>query len=183
MRKVVVAFDPGKKNFAYSILSKKGKLLDFNLLGNEVSQKEGLISNLKEGEILVKQYKKFVSDLRKILKIIKKNDAHFILIYERFIPRGLTKGNLSEIVSMLIGMLILTMNIRRCRKVVPVTAATWKVHRNKFELLIDNDTLSVHVSDAIGMALHYLLKQDYLTLKKVKSIVKKINTTNFKEKP
>lgn len=179
MKKIIVALDPGKKWFAYSILSRKGKLLEYGLLGNRSSMKKGLISDLKSGTIFTVHCRDFIKNVKKIKRSIQKNDAVFVLTYERFIARGRSKGNLSEIISMLIGMLITVLWSNRCKKILPVTAAAWKVHRRKHGLVIDNNTLSEHISDSIGVAIYFLVKRDYMTPKKARTVIKNMNNTDF----
>lgn len=179
MKKIIIALDPGKKWFAFSILSKKGRLLEYGLLGNRSSIKKGLINNLKSGTIFTIQCREFIKNVRRIKRRVQKNDAVFVLTYERFIARGRSKGNLSEIISTLIGMVITVLLSNRCKKVLPITAAAWKVHRRKHGLVIDNDTLSEHISDSIGVAIYFLVKRDYITSKKARTIVKSINNTDF----
>lgn len=159
--------DPGKGNYAYSILTKKGRLVKYGMIENTIQE-------LKNGTTFNKQMKAFVKEVKDILKEYK--DYQYIIIFERFIPRSLHRGNLGELVNLMIGMFL-------CQSkhiaTIPLAAATWKNHANKNDLLLRNKTTEQHILDAIGMGLYFIAKREYLTLKQIKRIVKKINERDF----
>lgn len=160
-KKIIISVDPGRVNWAYSILNEKGKILKFGIWKKTINQ-------LKDVSEYNTDLSKFVSKVEKFFHTYK--DCEYILVYERMIPRGFNmKLNTAEIVNMCIGMFL---GHSKHKELIPLTAATWKNFCKKVNIDIHTKTAPVHVCDSIRMGLYFLIKQDKIDVKEAKSIVK-----------
>ena len=116
----IISFDPGEKNFAYSMNMHKNegglkhKVIKNGLVAN-------CINNLKTSEILEGQHIKFCDE---ISRMIAEFQPDFVVM-ERFMGRGIKVGTTSETTNIMIGVIITL-----CRSLnIPfklVNASTWK---------------------------------------------------------
>lgn len=168
MKKVVIAVDPGRVNWAYSVLDTKGKIIAKGLWTKTIDE-------LKDPEKINKDLKKFIFKVKKFFKLYDKYS--YCLIYERMIPRSFNmKKNTAEIVNMCIGIFL---SHAKPVKLIPVTAASWKNYRKKHKIEIKNKTIPEHITDSISMGHYFLLQRKLIEISKVKKLVSKISKTKF----
>lgn len=131
---------------------------------------ENVIENMSSAIVFNTQMKKLKEELDLIP--IWKNTR---VIYERFIPRSLNKGNTSEIIMAHIGMILNQWNLFY----IPITASTWKSYYNRNNLWVKNDSLPPHILDSFFIAYWYYLKKKILSINEVKACLKKVENKNF----
>jgi len=163
-KSILLSVDPGSKNFAYTLMTPKGNIIYTGML-------KTTISDFSNPNIFTKNIKYIIKELQRLIGYGK-----IKLVFERYIPRFLTKKNTSEITNIQIGMLISSYNFI---SVKPITAATWKNFWNREELWATNDSVPEHILDSIFMGYHYLIKINKLTIPQVKKLSKKIGNINF----
>ena len=163
-KKLIIAVDPGRVNWAYSVLTTKGKILRFGLWKKTINQ--------------LKDISEYNYDLIKFIKktntfFQRYKDCEYVLVYERMVPRSFNmKLNTAEIVNLCIGIFL---GQSKHKELVPLTAATWKNFCKKTNLDIRTKTAPVHVCDSIRMGLYFLIKQNFIDLKDAKSLVRKFD--------
>ena len=167
---IYLCFDPGKYNIGFSILKDNGKLLHHDLLGIGISA-------LNQSVRLKKEHNIFINELEPILEKISEKDYIYHVVFERFIPRMMQKGNIGETTNIFIGT-ILTLTTHK-RMVYSLTAASWKNHRTKHNLFVENKTIPDHILDSIQMGHYVLLNNNEITIGQIKSRLRKIKRTNF----
>ena len=155
---MILCLDPGSVNFGYSILSMDGKIVDFGMLPP--------VTNLKDEQV-------FNLELRRFIKNLPDYNPEYI-VYERFIPRFVTKGNTSEIINVLLGIII-QHYYRKNTKFISVTAATWKGFFKKNELMLENSSLPIHILDGIAIGLYFLWKRGIVDVEYIKYFKRKIH--------
>lgn len=164
MKHYIICMDPGRVNWAYSVMTDKGKVLRTGLWKHTLTE-------LKDGEILQQEINRLKRKMFKLLATYSFGDCTYDLVYERMIPRGFNmKKNTAEIVNMCIGCLL---TCSSPDTIAPYSAATWKNHRTKHGLEIVNKTLAIHIIDSISMGLYYLIQNNKLTITQAKKLVKK----------
>ena len=168
MKTIILSFDPGKYNFAYSFLNPNGKLIKTGMLTHRMTD----LKNIKE---VNNEINGFISESKDLVK-----NKKLRIVFERFVPRGSNyRGNLVEITCMKIGLLLATLKMNNDCYIIPILAATWKNFYNKNNLWIVNDSIPEHISDAMSMGYYYLLKKNKITISQVKKLVKEYNSRNF----
>lgn len=149
---MILAIDPGEINFAYSLLDMNTyELKDTGLVKNT-------ITDLTKGKVQL-YLTLYVEEISKILKRTKIKNNDFVII-ERWIPRQSRKGTMPETINMMIGSLF---TMCPCDFDL-VAASTWKNwfnrnYKNKKQTIFDliqNDFLTDHQADSIGIAAWYL---------------------------
>ena len=172
--KVLLCVDPGKYNFAYSILDTRGNLLDYMLMSST-------FEDLTRGEAVMAARNKILAMIHNIHEKWPSDKYSFALIYERFIPRSMQRGNLGEIVNMCIGGLLFSFpqsnNTRMT--VVPLNAATWKNYVKKKAWAIENPTIPIHVLDSIMMGYYWMHKKEMLSSSAIVRNIKAINKKKY----
>jgi hypothetical protein len=163
MDKLLLSFDPGRKNFAFSGVSEQGKIIYCGMI-------EHVINDMSSAKAFNAQLKLLKKEFEQIP--IWENTR---VIYERFIPRSLNKGNTSEIIMSHIGMVLMKWNLY----FIPITASTWKNYFNRNSLWIKNDSLPPHILDSMFISYWYLIKVKKLTIDEVRVCLKKIKHRNF----
>jgi len=164
MSKLLLSLDPGRLNFGFGILNSEGKILKCGIMKN-------LVTNQKNPRLFTEQLKLLKEECKGII-----DNPKFRLIYERFIPRSLNRGNNSELILTHIGYVLCSFN---ANLIIPITASTWKNFWNRNNLWVKNDSLCEHTMDSLMIGLWYLLKVNALTMKQVKHRLFEIEKTNF----
>ncbi len=162
---ILISVDPGKDNMAFSVFTDKGKLLKFGMLKNTISD----IKDNKKTSIIVK---KMITEISNIYDTSKK----VRLVFERFVPRSMQKGNLAELSNIHIGILLSSINYSEFDCIM---ASSWKNFLNRNNLILNNDSAPPHVFDSFGIGLYYLIKVKKLSINDVYKIINKINKTNY----
>ena len=145
----IIAFDPGVRNFAYSILSIEQPattILSGHLKNPIFSIKEADVKN---------SVSLFLWEVEDLFKRIGYNNEQDRIIIERYQSRGVYKNNQIELVNMMIGILLGHYDA------LPVMPSTWKTFIKRrygssdMLHLLQNSNLSPHMADATGMATFY----------------------------
>lgn len=166
---LILSFDPGKFNFAYSLMTLDGSLIRTGMLP------AASMTDLKKPDLVTQDIKDFIA---KVKSLSKGNKLY--LIFERFIPRGSKYGgNLVEITCMKIGIMLASVLANNKVKIVPVLASSWKNFYNKNELWIKNDSVPEHILDAIFIGYYYLMHFQSVDVKKVRQLTRKLEKVNF----
>lgn len=168
---ILLCVDPGKNNFAYSILDRKGKLLDYMLILST-------FNDLTSGKEVIKARNKLLRIFTNIHKSWPTSKYNFALVYERFIPRSMQRGNLGEIVNMCIGGLLFSFPPVTAT-VVPLTAASWKNYVKKQNWVLNNATIPIHVLDSIMMGYYWLHKTERLKSTVITKNIASLNRRKF----
>ncbi len=173
MRKLLIGIDTGKVNVAYSIITKLGDLVEYGMLENK-------ITDFKDIDTFNRSLNLCKKELNNIVKKYKNDKC--ILVYERFIPRFMQKGNIGEIANINIGLIL---DKFKYVKAIPVVAQGWKtkfknkgfIEKKKSSL--DNNTCPDHILDSICICLYYLWNQKMLTLEQIAKRVKYLKNLDF----
>ena len=164
MKHYIICMDPGRVNWAYTVMDDKGKVLRTGLWKHT-------LTDLKTGDILQVEVNRMKRKLFRLFGAYSFGDCTYDLVYERMVPRTFNmKKNTAEIVNMCIGCLL---SCSSPNKVAAYTAATWKTHRTKNGLEIVNKTLAIHIIDSINMGLYDLVQNNKLTIAQAKKLTKK----------
>lgn len=117
----ILSFDPGEKNFAFSVTEHKteGQLLKSRCIDNGLIK--NTITDLKDSVNYAAQAKAFVQEIE--LLRTKYEIDHIAL--ERFMGRGIKVGTTSETTNIMIGLLTSSM-WKYNDDVILVNAAVWK---------------------------------------------------------
>jgi hypothetical protein len=110
--KTILSFDMGVNNCAYGVL-KEGKIISLGFFKNTISNLIDPYYNL--------DIEKFIVELKELLKKYKP-DA---VVAERFQNRGMFRGNGSELINIMIGLLSHVCHERKIY-IALITAAQWK---------------------------------------------------------
>ena len=121
-----LSFDPGEKNFAYSILehkSRKGKVISRSIK-NGILKKP--VKHLNDEELFGRESASFHNEIKELLS----NNIDIVSI-ERFMGRGIRVGTMSESVNIMIGIIIV--KTKNVLNVLPnlIHPATWKNAYNR----------------------------------------------------
>lgn len=166
----LVCIDPGKVNFAYVIIdTRRGQVQEYDLL-------QTTFTDLTDGDAIRREK----DALQSVFTGIRKRYKSFGLVYERFMPRHLQKGCVAEIVNMVIGGFIFTL-LEEDSKVTPIalSAATWKNYMDARSLRFNNETIPIHILDAISMGHYYLLKSGTVGFPRIRYTIQTINSTDY----
>lgn len=143
----VLGLDPGSKNFAYSVVSVSMKP-PFRYRVKRVGMVNETITNIPS--ISPKSARKFKNMIN---KIVKDNGVDFI-IAERFMNRGKMRGATGELVSIMLGTLLVGVPIK---DMALITASQWKNafnRRTSLDHIYSIVSVVPHVVDATGIALY-----------------------------
>lgn len=146
MHITILGIDPGKANFAASVVEVNFEL-PFNYKIIEMVMVDSTIQDLT-GNVIARN-EKFKKEIRKVVKRWK-IDA---IVAERYQNRGRMKGNTGELVSVMLGT-VLSMPVE---DVTLITASQWKNEFNKHYNLDDfykEIDLVAHKVDATCIALY-----------------------------
>lgn len=166
---IILSIDPGKLNFAYSLMTLEGKLIKTGVFPNAITE-------LKDPKVFTLDVKNFIKEVQNLTTKPQK----FYLVFERFVPRGSRyMGNLIEITCMKIGIMLSSLIISNDVRIIPILASSWKNFFNKKNLKIENDSAPEHILDAICIGLYYLIQSNRLTISQIYDLTKYIKSINF----
>ena len=137
--KTILSFDPGTKNFAYSII-KNGKCKEIGFLNPTV--------NDLKNELFMLLVRKF---LRQIKRLVQKHKPDFV-IAERYMVRGRFNGAQAECVNVMLGLIAFICQKLRIHFQL-ITAAVWK---NQFHRDIGPKSLVTHYKMVKKMPPHVM---------------------------
>ncbi len=148
---MILAIDPGEKNYAYSYIN----IIDYTF---KTGTLKNTVRNLKKDktQLFLTLY---VEELSKIIQKINLNEKDIVIV-ERWTPRGARQGTMAETINIMIGSLFTLIS---CDFEL-VSASTWKnwFNRNyktkdqQIWDLIQNPTLTDHQADTIGISAWYM---------------------------
>lgn len=167
--KVIVGVDPGVNNLGWCITLPDGKLLKWGLVTRT-------LSDLKKPEDL----RKFKTNMKEVISILNK-DGNFKgkpdFIMERYMPRGMRRGNQTERINIVIGYLLGKL---KYDDVYMIPASSWKNRREREYMNIDNTSVPDHMVDTYTMTLYYLERiKNSLSPKDVRKHLKDIASKNW----
>ncbi|AXG66931.1 Holliday junction resolvase [Dickeya phage vB_DsoM_JA29] len=158
----ILSGDPGKVNFALTVLDVKGKRLDImgtRMFGSPIQNLTGDLGSVT---------KKFIDEIAKIDKQYGPFDA---MCFERFQSRGLG-GNTIEAISIMIGVMAFYCH----KKKIPffaITASQWKNAFNRhadlkglykeFNLTSKKSKKAIHEFDSMLIGIYTFYKLNELT--------------------
>ncbi len=113
----ILSNDPGKSNYAYSVVtvSRVGEKLDFSVLENGMISTT--VTQIKESKILRKELSAYSKTMKTLERLHKPN----CIAAERYMTRGI-RGPLVEQINLMLGMLI----ARTTLPIKLIPAVTWK---------------------------------------------------------
>lgn len=165
---VILSFDPGKLNFAYSFISFNGEILRTGILPN-------ILVDLKDPNHFTYDIKEFIKNVKDL-----SDNKKIRVVFERFVPRGSRfLGNLVEITCLKIGILLSTLIMENKVKITPILASSWKNFFKKHNLFINNDSAPEHIFDAISIGFYYLLQYKKFDIFEIKRLTKNLKSVNF----
>ena len=156
---IIICIDPGKLNYGFSIMDTYGKVFKYGMISNTIT--------ILKGRKFSKQKDAFLNEIKKTFN----TDKYTILIIERFMNRGMLRGNTGECTLIMMGLLIGSIK----GHTILFTAAQWKNFFRKEEIIFDNKNISDHIRDSISMGLYFLVKERYIKLSKAKKIISELN--------
>lgn len=145
----IIAFDPGVKNFAYSILTTEQPTILSGHLNNP-------IFSIKEADVK-NSVALFLWEIGELLNRVNYKESDGLVI-ERYQSRGGYKNSQIELVNVMLGALLAHYDA------LPILPTTWKSYMkrvygtNDMLYLLQNSQLSPHMADATGMAIYYAEK-------------------------
>lgn len=164
----ILSFDPGKLNFAYSMMKYDGTLLFTGMLPNNVT-------DLKDSKRFSQEVSGFKQEVRGLA-----SGKKLRVVFERFVPRGsLYTGNLVEITCLKIGLLLATIQENNSVRITPVLASSWKNAFKRNKISITNDSSPPHILDAICIGLYYLWHKESISLDRLQYLTKSHECVNF----
>lgn len=153
--KILLAMDPGQKNYGWAKMTLEGELISFGMVKNT-------LNNLKETEIYNEQRLKFVEEMNWIFEGVDE------LVLERFVPRGMHKGNLGECISIMVG------HVGTRVPTELIMASSWKEWFAKRFEQPKQPKIRVHIRDAISIGLYYLCRHEHIDMLKIQKILGQI---------
>lgn len=150
----IIAVDPGVDNLGWCVTTPEGKLLDWGLVTKTLDD----IKTTAD----IATFHENMTPLVQILSACPGQD----FIMERYMPRGMRRGNQVERINIVIGYL---MGLVPYLSLTMVPASSWKNHSEKHYTYVDNPTVPPHIVDAYTMALYYAERvKGFITPKEVK---------------
>lgn len=168
LNNLVLGIDPGVNNLGWCITSFKGNIIKWGLVTRT-------LDDLKKPSD-IHSFKGNMKELITILNSISSN-GYPDFIMERYMPRGMRRGNQTERINIVIGYLLGKI---RYNDVYMVPASTWKNRREREYTYIDNTSIPDHMIDTYTMTLYYLERiKGLLSTTDVKKKLKVIRETNY----
>ena len=167
---VVLGIDPGVNNLGWCVTSSNGSIIEWGLLTET-------LTDLKKPDY-IRIFKKRIKPLiRTLNSYTVDNDHKPDLIMERYMPRGMRKGNQTERINILIGYLLGKV---KYSDVFMVPASSWKNHREKNYMTVDNNTIPDHMVDSYTMTLYLLERiKGRISVREVIQKMKKVDRTDY----
>lgn len=166
---LVIGIDPGIRNLGWCVSDMEGRCLNW-----------GLVTSTLEDLKTPNDIKTFKKNLRTLIRYLNRLCASNVLpdlIMERYMPRGMRRGNQVERINIIIGYLLGKLKYE-CAYLVP--ASSWKNRREKEYLEVMNETVPEHLTDTYTMTLYYLERlRGLLDTKQVRGQLKIVNKINY----
>ncbi len=162
-RFILLSMDPGKNNFAYAFLTYEGELIRYGLI-------KDTITDLKGSYELNYSVRNFSNTFECIVDEYK--NKNMLCIMERFMFRRGVRGALDEIVNIMLGLVIGSLNC----KYILTPAAAWKNFYGRKEIEYGNPKLVEHTNDAIFLGLWQLQRMFNWNIIKLRRKVREINS-------
>ncbi|MDE7347148.1 MAG: hypothetical protein K2N48_10485 [Muribaculaceae bacterium] len=167
---VIVAVDPGINNLGWCVCTMQGRPIEWGL-------ETSTLDDLKTPENIraFKQNMRFMLD--RINSFAKERKKRIEFIMERYMPRGMRRGNQTERINIIIGYLLAKV---KYANVYLVPASSWKNRRERVYIHLDNKTIPEHITDTYTMSL-YLLERimGRVNEKQVRKLLKQVDKTDF----
>ena len=166
---LVIGVDPGVNNLGWCITLPDGELAQWGLLT------ETLVDLKTTDDI--KTFRKNMIGLITTLNSITRKKYLPDFVMERYMPRGMRRGNQVERINIIIGYLLGMVSYRRA---FMVQASTWKNRREREYTLVENSTVPDHMVDTYTLTLYYLEKvRDVLSTRDVKRRLRDVRETDW----
>lgn len=161
----IIAVDPGVDNLGWCITTREGKLLDWGLVTKTLDDVK------TPGDIAA-----FHENMKPLVQILSAfPNQEFIM--ERYMPRGMRRGNQVERINIVIGYLL---GVVPYNSITMVPASSWKNHCEKHYTYVDNPTVPPHIVDAYTMALYYAERvKGFITPKEVKRHLRSVRENEW----
>lgn len=172
----VIGIDPGINNLGWCLVGKGGELLSWGMLTSTLEDLKGTkdIHLFKRNMMQLVKYVKCVTFSGEKGVTGKKLPA---LVMERYMPRGMRRGNQAERMNIIIGYLLARL---KAKEVCMLPASSWKKHRNKHYFEVSNKTVPEHMVDTYTMVLYYLERVvGLIDASKVKKKLKVVQDRNW----
>lgn len=165
----IIGIDPGINNLGWCVTSTEGAPIQWGLLTST-------LVDLKKPED-IKLFKRNMKVLIKTLNSYHKASNSIDFIMERYMPRGMRRGNQTERMNIIIGYLLGKV---KYSNVFLVPASAWKNRREKEYYTIDNPTIPDHITDTYTMTLYYLERlKNRLKTSSVRKLLRIIDRTEY----
>lgn len=166
---VILGIDPGVNNLGWCITHCSGKLLSWGLVTKT-------LADLKQPSD-IDTFKKNMTDVITNLNRVSSSRSKPDFVMERYMPRGMRRGNQVERINIVIGYLLGKL---KYNDVYMIPASSWKNRREKEYLTIENNSIPDHLVDTYTMTLYYLERiKGSLSSKEVRKFLSKINNTDW----
>ena len=142
---IIIGMDPGVQNFAFALVDTGLKHIT-----------SGYLTSIKSIED--------ISKLSENSWLWELSPDHVII--ERFLTRHQVKGNLSEFISIQIGWMVREMEILGIEWDL-ILASQWKLWMKRHQIQWEHWLPTIHESDALAMAVWWLLNNTHLTLEDI----------------
>lgn len=160
---MLIACDPGKENMAITKMTRTGKILSCTMLRPTIT----------DLTLSPEEYAGLINHIKSSLCIY---GGRHRLVYERYIPRSMQRGNVAEISNVHIGLLL---SCADWTHVLPITAASWKNEWNRKDRWRTNDSLPPHILDSIFMGYYYLRRYEYISEGELTVLLDKVGDTDY----
>lgn len=166
---LVIGVDPGIKNLGWCVTDLEGRCLNW-----------GLVTTTLEDLKKPKDIEDFKHNLRKMIRYLNRLCSEEVLpdlIMERYMPRGMRRGNQTERINIIIGYLLAKL---KYREVYLIPASSWKNWREQQYLIADNPTVPEHLTDPYTMTFYYLGRlKGLLNTKQLRGQLKIVNKLDY----
>lgn len=168
--KYILGVDPGINNLGWVITRLNGSIYKWGLVTKT-------LEDLKSPEDLARFRKNMRYLVKTLNSMYKKTGCKPDFIMERYMPRGMRRGNQTERINILIGYLFAKVKMRN---MYMVPASSWKNYRQKHYFEVSNTTVPDHMVDTYTMTLYCLEHlQGKLSENKVKSLLRKVDNKDW----
>ena len=161
----IIAVDPGVDNLGWCVLTCEGKLTDW-----------GLVTKTLDDVKTTADIASFHENMKPLVQILSASpNQEFIM--ERYMPRGMRRGNQVERINIVIGYMMAAVPYL---SLTMVPASSWKNHSEKHYTYVDNPTVPPHIVDAYTMGLYYAERvRGFITPKEVKRHLRSVRENEW----
>lgn len=163
----VIGVDPGVDNLGWCITNIDGSLAMSGLVTKT-------LADVKSPNDIA-MFHKNMDHLVAVLNTARMMKPDFIM--ERYMPRGMRRGNQVERINIVIGYLIGRISYN---ELYMVPASQWKQRREAEYTTVINKTIPDHIVDTYTMTLYYLEKiKGLITTREVKRHMRNVRETDW----